>query len=242
MLSGLVAGVASFVVAYLLGEGPLSAGISYEAGAALPDAGVAAEGHSHEISRTVQSTIGLASALLFNGLAVGGLAGLAFATALGRLGGLGPRGTAVAVTGTAFVCGFLVPFLKYPANPPGATDGASVGQRTAGYFAMVGISLLLAIAAYLVAEHLQDRWGWWTSGVLAIIGYAGAVAIVMALLPSAAVPPADFPATDLWDFRLATIAVQATVWFVFGAAFGARVPQLLSAPAAPGDRVSASHL
>ena len=49
---------------------------------------------------------------------------------------------AVAVTGFAGV--FLLPFLKYPANPPAVGDPDTIGRRTALYLVAVAWSLLAA--------------------------------------------------------------------------------------------------
>src|SRR5687767_4811829 len=94
LLVGVVAGALVFLVATLLGEPSLNAAISFE------EARVAATGEGHEhavVSRTVQSTVGLALGSLVYGTTVGGLFAIAYAVAQGRLGRLGVRGTALAV-------------------------------------------------------------------------------------------------------------------------------------------------
>ena len=47
-----------------------------------------------------------------------GVAALAFCFALGRLGRISPRATALLLSGCALLAVYVVPFLKYPANPP----------------------------------------------------------------------------------------------------------------------------
>jgi hypothetical protein len=51
-------------------------------------------------------------------VALGGLFSIAFAICYGRIGRFGPRATSALVAAGAFVAVELVPFLKYPANPP----------------------------------------------------------------------------------------------------------------------------
>lgn len=58
MLAGLAGGVAAFVVSYVFGEGPLSAGIAFEerSAEAMPGMVMAEE---EVVSRAVQSALGL---------------------------------------------------------------------------------------------------------------------------------------------------------------------------------------
>ena len=65
------------------------------------------------------------------GLALGGLFALAFAFAYGRVARASPRATALWLAAAAFVVVYLVPFLKYPANPPAVGDPDTIGRRTA---------------------------------------------------------------------------------------------------------------
>ena len=51
----------------------------------------------------------------------------------------------------------MIPFLKYPPNPPTVGDPATIGARTAAYFAMVGLSLLAVLAAWHASRVLKGR-------------------------------------------------------------------------------------
>lgn len=119
MLAGLLAGLAAFLVAYVLGESKVDAAIAIE------EAGHAAHDHGEEaapVSRALQATAGLGTGTLLYGIALGGIAALVFCYALGRIGRFGPRVTALLVSGGLFVALNLVPFLKYPSNPPAVGD------------------------------------------------------------------------------------------------------------------------
>jgi hypothetical protein len=74
------------------------------------------------------------------GLALGGIFALAFAFAYGRVARVSPRTTAYGLAAAAFVVVYLVPFLKYPASPPGATDPDTIVKRTLLYATMIAIS------------------------------------------------------------------------------------------------------
>ncbi|MEU5400427.1 CbtA family protein [Streptomyces sp. NPDC005963] len=223
MIAGLIAGAVAMAVAYFLGEGPVDAAIAFE------------ESHSHEhggeelVSRALQSTAGLATGVLVFGVAVGGIAALAYCVALGRIGGFGPRATAALVAGGALLTVYVVPYLKYPPNPPAVGDPDTIGQRTALYFLMVLLSVLLAVAAVILGRRLSGRLGNWNATVVAAAGFVLVVGLAFALLPSFNEVPKGFPATVVWEFRLATLAIQATLWTVFGLVFGELAERLLTA-------------
>src|SRR5512135_3359680 len=92
MLVGLAAGLLAFVFASVFGEPSVNAAIGFEAAHTAP--GVA---EPEVVSRTVQSTVGLAVAVLIYGAALGGLFGVAYAFAHGRLGRLDARATSLLV-------------------------------------------------------------------------------------------------------------------------------------------------
>ncbi len=217
MLVGLLAGVLAFVVARLLGEGPLVAGINFES--ASESAGTGAE-HEH-VSRTVQSTFGLGTGTLVLGIALGGLYGLAYAFAQGRLGALSARATAALVAAGGFLGIYLLPALKYPANPPGTTNRDTITDRTQWYFLMLLISVLVVAGGTVLARRLSARFGAWNGTLLAMLG--GLVVIVLAylLLPVVDETPKDFAGDELWRFRMASTAIQLTVWATLGVVFGA---------------------
>lgn len=220
MLAGLFAGVLAFLVAYLIGEPALDGGIAYEDAAA---AAAGEAGGEELVSRGVQSTLGLGVGVLVFGIAMGGLFALLYAFAQGRLGRLGPRGTAAVVALGAFVVGYLVPFVKYPANPPASSLDDTIGVRTGLYVVMVAASVLLAVAAVLLWRRLAERLDAWNAVLVAVAAYLVAVFVVGTLLPVIDETPADFPAAVLYDFRLSAVAVQLVLWTTIGLVFGALV-------------------
>ena len=227
LLVGVVAGALVFLVATLLGEPSLNAGIRFE------EARAAATGEASEpevVSRTVQRTVGLALGSLVYGATIGGVFAIAYAVAQGRLGRLGVRGTALAVALGGFLAVGLLPALKYPANPPGASDAATIGDRTRWYFLMMAVSVLVVVGAAVLARALARRLGSWNAATLAVLAGVGAVAVTYLVLPGVDETPAGFPAAVLWEFRLASIGIQVTAWAVIGVLFGALTDRALGVP------------
>lgn len=228
MLVGLAAGAAGFVFAALFGEGPIGQAIDFESA----HAGAHSHGDEPElISRTIQSTVGLATGTLVYGVALGGLFALAFAVAYGRIGSFTPRATAALVALGGFVTVALVPFLKYPANPPATGDPNTLGQRTGLYFLMIVIAVAGGLLAVYFGRWLVVRYSAWNATLAAVGGYVVFIAIVQLALPASRGVPESFPALVLWEFRLASLGTQLVTWTVLGLLFGALVERGTTASA-----------
>jgi hypothetical protein len=246
MLAGLLAGVLAFAFAFLVGEPSVDDSIALESVAAAPqhvhggDAAAPAAPAAEEeelVSRSVQSTFGLATAVLVYGVALGGIAALVYCFALGRIGRFSPRATAALLGGGAFVTVYLVPFLKYPATPPAVGNPDTINQRTTLFFLMILLSVLLAVAAVILGRRLAPRLGNWNATVLAGLAFAAAVTLAFVLLPgNEDAVKETFPAALLWKFRLATLGIQAVLWTAFALVFGHFAERLLAprpTPAVP---------
>ncbi|HEY6797670.1 MAG TPA: CbtA family protein [Kineosporiaceae bacterium] len=224
---GLAAGLAAFVFAWVFAEPSITAAIGFESAHSAPNA------HDPELfSRTVQSTVGLAVAVLVYSTALGGIFGVVFAFAYGRLGPLDAYATALVVAVLGFVTAQLVPFLKYPANPPSIGNSDTIGRRTTLYFAMIAISVLAGILAVLLARTWSPRTGTPTAVLAAVGVFVVVVSLCAWGLPGVDEVPADFPATLLWQFRLASLGTQAVTWTTLGVGFGAWTHWRLRAGAA----------
>ncbi|MFF0559529.1 CbtA family protein [Streptomyces sp. NPDC004266] len=252
MLAGLIAGLFAFAVAYAVGEPPVNGAIAVEEAKAAGEApaghgshaghgggtvAVEAAGEEEEgISRSAQSTFGLATGVLVYGVALGGIASLAFSFALGRVGRFSPRATAALTAAAAFTTVYLVPFLKYPATPPAVGNPDTIGKRTTLFFLMILLSVLLGVAALIAGRRLAPRLGNWNATLAAGAGFVVVTAVAFGVLPdNEDAVAAGFPAGLLWEFRLASLAVQAVLWAVFGIAFGVLAQKTL-APRAASDQ------
>jgi len=217
MLAGVLAGVLAFAFAWLFGEPQVDLAIGFEEHMHK----MAGESPEPElVSRSVQSTIGLLTGVVVYGAAIGGIFALTFAYVYGRIGRLGPRGMAGLLALAGFVALIVVPQIKYPANPPAIGEPDTIGTRTALYFAMMALSVIAAVTAASTGRQLARRLGEWNSALIAIAAYLAVVAAAMAMLPPVNEVPDGFSAVTLWNFRVASLGMQAVLWVTLGLAFG----------------------
>ncbi|GLU39312.1 MULTISPECIES: CbtA family protein [unclassified Pseudomonas] len=227
MLVGVLAGLIVFAFAFVFGEPQVDRAIAFEEQmSALHEAEEATSGgaaHDHEeelVSREVQASFGLLTGVVVYGAAMGGLFALVFAYGLGRTGRLSPRALSALLALAAFVALYLVPSLKYPANPPSVGDPESIRQRTALFFLMIALSIAAAVISLNLGRRLLAEHGAWTGAVAGIAVYLGICAVAGLLFPAVREVPADFPADLLWQFRLVSLGIQAILWSTVGLVFG----------------------
>jgi len=218
MLAGVVAGVLALIFARIFGEPAVSSAIALESARAQAAGLIPGP---ELVSRRVQSTLGLATAVIVYGVTIGGFFGLVYALAQGRIGPLSARATAAVVALVGFGSLVLVPFLKYPANPPSVGHPDTIGHRSGLYFTLLAASAVLTVAAVYLCRQLVPRLGAWDACIVAVLAYAAAVAVAAALLPGVHEVPPGFPADLLWRFRVASLGTQAVLWAGLGLLFGA---------------------
>jgi hypothetical protein len=236
MVAGAVAGLLCFGFLRLVGEPPIERAIAFEE---QREAAEAARPHPHThgggtaeapkppepelVSREVQAGIGLFTGVVVYSIAFGGLYALAFALAYGRISAFGPRGAAATLAVLGFVAVSLVPMLKYPASPPAVGDPATLGRRTALYFGFVALSLAAMIVAGMLRRRVEHHSDAWTATVTAGAFYVAVMVVVSLALPAVNEVPEGFPATVLWQFRVAALGAQAILWTTLGLLFGPMV-------------------
>jgi predicted cobalt transporter CbtA len=235
MLVGIVAGLLSFGFLKVYGEPQVDRAIAFEEqmdeakaefakhhGMPAHEHGMPAHEEAPElVSRSVQAGLGLFVAVMVYSAAFGGLFGLAFAVAQGRMpGDLSPRALSVLLALIGFVALYAVPNLKYPANPPSVGNPETIGARTALYFGMMAISLAAMVGGIALRRMLAARYGGWNGTLMVGAYYIVLMIAAGLLLPVVNEVPEEFPAVVLWKFRVASLGSQLILWATLGLLFG----------------------
>ncbi len=223
MLVGLVTGVLVFGFSKVFGEPQVDQAIAFES------AMEAAKAHTHSapgapaaepepelVSRGVQAGIGLLTGTVVYCASFGGLFGLVFAFAHGRVGRLEPRAGALVLAAGGFIAVYVVPSLKYPANPPSVGEAETIAFRTALFFGIMLISIVAMVGAAILRQRLAPRQGAWTAALSAAAAYIVVIAVAEVLLPDINEVPDGFPAVVLWRFRIASLGMQFVMWSAIG--------------------------
>jgi predicted cobalt transporter CbtA len=178
---------------------------------------------------------------------MGALFSVLFCVVYARSKDIGPRLLSVQLAAASFVAVYLVPFLKYPPNPPSVGQSDTIKERTGWYLAMVLISVVLAVGAVWLARRLEARFGAWNAWLLTAGAYIVVLLAVTELLPtvdetpvplrdaSGAIIYPGFPADVLYEFRVLSLATQLILWVSIGLVFSTLASRLLSERA---DRTS----
>ncbi len=245
LVVGALAGVLAGAFAFVFGEPLVQDAIELEqAGGAHatltspPLAHVADE----VVSRSEQRG-GLLLATMLYGICAGGLFAIAFATLRGRGSQRTDWELATRLAGAIFVAIVLVPFVKYPPNPPAVGDPQTIADRTAYYVVLLVGSALAMLAAARVVWSLRcdaPPWARPLAGAGTFIAVAGGLALA---LPEIQELPESFPAALLWEFRLSSLGTQAVLWAALGIGFGIATTRAAAAhgrTAPAGERSAAA--
>ncbi len=211
LAAGLLAGVLAGIFAYLFAEPVLDRAIELES---------ATHEHSEEVFDRGEQKAGLILATALYGTAVGGLFGLLSSFFRRRSLALGEWRRSLALAVAVFLGAVLLPFLKYPPNPPGVgADPATLTERTLAYLAMVVLGLLAVLAAWRFARGLDGA-----SLPVRHLAAGGMLVVLWAFLylamPDFGAAAGHLPAELVWDFRLSSLGTQAVLWAGIGCIFG----------------------
>lgn len=247
LLAGALAGVLAFVFSKIFLEPVIGRAIDFEGGTSAAheamETAAGSGGHSHEgpelFSRGIQSTIGMGFGVLAFSVALGALFAVVFAVAYGRVGNISARALSVVIAAGMLISVWIVPALKYPPNPPATSLEETITQRTELYLLMVGLSVILMVAAVYLGRQLTPKLGAWNATLVGGAAYLVAVVVVMLILPTINEIPGPmvndagvivfpgFSAVDLYEFRLFSLGTQVIVWATIGLVSAALLSRLL---------------
>jgi predicted cobalt transporter CbtA len=181
-------------------------------------------GEPELVTRSDQKGVGRFAAYSLGGGAYGVLFGIVF-LAMRRRDGRTNAADAFrrSLLAGAFMAGAftIMPFIKYPPNPPAVGDPATISERQWKYVTLIFLTVVIFALAARFSSYLRNR-GWTEDERLIAVGLALVVplALVVALLPPFH-DPIEVPANMVWRFRIASLGGNLLLWAVLTTAFGA---------------------
>lgn len=128
-------------------------------------------------------------------------------------------GRALRLGGGAFFGVALVPFLRYPANPPGTGDSGTIETRADLWLIAIAMGVLGAVLAAVVAKGLRERGAPTSQRQLGVVGVLAATVALTFLLPDNT-DEIVVPAQLVWEFRLLSLAAMVLLWGGLAATYG----------------------
>jgi len=154
----------------------------------------------------------LAGAIL--GTSIGALFGIVFAYSRKILPGQHNVKKALVLAGIMWLTIYLIPFLKYPANPPTVGDSETVVLRATLYLVFIAISGFSVIGFYQLSKKFQGR-----KKLVAVIGYAAFMTAMFVVMP----PNPDeitAPMELVNGFRVMSVVAVSVFWLALGIILG----------------------
>ena len=154
----------------------------------------------------------LAGAIL--GTSIGSLFGIVYALSKKSLPSRNNIGKTLILAGLMWFTLFVIPFLKYPANPPTVGDGETVVLRGILYLTLIAISGFLAIGFYQIFKRLKAK-----NRILPILGYGILISIVFFVMPEN--PDEISTSMELVNgFRVVAFLTGTVFWFTLALFLG----------------------
>jgi predicted cobalt transporter CbtA len=214
LLAGVVAGLVVAAVQFVWTEPLVDRAIVLEAELHHGDAVQS----SPVVDRPTQKK-GLFLAYTLYGVAWGLLFGAGYAIAQPHLpGSWGRFRRSLLVAVAAYWAVGLLPFLKYPANPPGVGDPDTIDVRQRAYLAMLVGGIFLVAIAYAAARRALPRLGRAEAAALGLAVLAAGSALLFWALPG---NPDEIrtPMAAVTDFRVHSLAGITLFWLLVGGGY-----------------------
>ena len=148
------------------------------------------------------------------GTAMGSLFGIVYSLSRNSLPGKNDVTKAVVLSGIMWVTLYLIPFLKYPANPPTVGDADTVILRTILYLSFIAISGLGALAFFKLSTKFQNN-----KKYLGLVGYVIFIIVVFFAMPENP-DEVTAPMNLVNEFRLVSVLGVSSFWASVGFILG----------------------
>ena len=148
------------------------------------------------------------------GLAMGSLFGIVYALSRNSLPGKTDVTKSVILAGVMWLTIYIIPFLKYPANPPTVGDGETVMLRAILYVSFIALSGIGVVIFYKLSQKLQNN-----KKYFGLFGYVIFITILFFVMPE---NPDEItaPMNLVNEFRLMSVFGVSSFWISVGLILG----------------------
>ena len=148
------------------------------------------------------------------GISMGSLFGIIFALSRNSLPGNNDVKKSILLAGVMWFSLYIIPFLKYPANPPTVGDGETVVLRSILYLSFIAISGIGVIVFYKLSKKFTNR-----KKLISLIGYGIFITSIFIVMPE---NPDEItaPMNLINEFRLMSVLGVSSFWISIGIILG----------------------
>lgn len=168
-------------------------------------------------SHRIWQKSGTFAAGAFLGLTYGAIIGIVYALSRKYLPSSDDRKKAILIAAVLCLSLYIIPFLKYPANPPAVGNPDTIGYRESLYMSFQATSGLIALVTGIVWYKIRK-----INNYISYImpaAYIGIIAIIYVIFP----PNPDqisIPMELVNSFRVVTASTMIMFWMILGVIFG----------------------
>jgi len=221
LLSGAIAGTLLGLINQVVVEPYIDKAIGIQTQAAI-NAGQIVDPMQQSTYRTWQKGGEIAAGTIY-GISLSALFGVIFAYSRNSilLPGSNNKKKALVLSGIMFFVLFLIPTLKYPANPPGVGNPQTIYYREILYVGFIATSGFTALALALIHKRFGNNNPWSSKKKLILLPVIYAIVLVTAYVsfppnPDKVTMPADF----ISNFRIAGAFTIGLFWWLLGITLG----------------------
>jgi len=221
LLSGAIAGTLLGLINQVVVEPYIDKAIGIQTQAAI-NAGQIVDPMQQSNYRTWQKGGEIAAGTIY-GISLSALFGVIFAYSRNSilLPGSNNKKKALVLAGIMFFVLFLIPTLKYPANPPGVGNPQTIYYREILYVGFIATSGFTALALALIHKRIGNNNPWSSKKKLILLPVIYAIVLVTAY---ASFPPnpdkVTMPADLISNFRIAGAFTIGLFWWLLGITLG----------------------
>ena len=221
LLSGAIAGTLLGLINQVVVEPYIDKAIGIQTQAAI-NAGQIVDPMQQSTYRTWQKGGEIAAGTIY-GISLSALFGVIFVYSRNSilLPGSNNKKKALVLAGIMFFVLFLIPTLKYPANPPGVGNPQTIYYREILYVGFIATSGFTALALALIHKRFGNNNPWSSKKKLILLPVIYAIVLVTAYAsfppnPDKVTMPADF----ISNFRIAGAFTIGLFWWLLGITLG----------------------